>query len=106
MRAELQILSPLVAVREVSFLRFCKQHADGVWAIVDVSVDGGLASSNCRRLPSGCLVQDMPNGYSKVQKFSPFLEFYVSSFSNFLLFMSNLVIHEKKKVKSQRRCRI
>ncbi|KAG6530271.1 homeobox-leucine zipper protein ROC5-like [Zingiber officinale] len=66
MRAELQILSPLVAVREVSFLRFCKQHADGFWAIVDISVDGGLASSSCRRLPSGCLVQDMPNGYSKL----------------------------------------
>ncbi|KAJ6729798.1 HOMEOBOX-LEUCINE ZIPPER PROTEIN MERISTEM L1 [Salix viminalis] len=44
MHAELQVLTPLVPVREVNFLRFCKQHAEGVWAVVD----------------------DMPNGYSKV----------------------------------------
>ncbi|XP_030457367.2 homeobox-leucine zipper protein ANTHOCYANINLESS 2 [Syzygium oleosum] len=73
MHAELQVLSPLVPVREVTFLRFCKQHAEGVWAVVDVSVDairetpGGAPSfPSCRRLPSGCVVQDMPNGYSKV----------------------------------------
>lgn len=72
MTAELQVLSPLVPVREVSFLRFCKQHAEGVWAVVDVSVDavrdgpGGPIYAACRRLPSGCVVQDMPNGYSKV----------------------------------------
>ncbi|KAG4115497.1 hypothetical protein ERO13_D12G108200v2 [Gossypium hirsutum] len=69
MNAELQILSPLVPVREVSFLRFCKQHAEGVWAVVDVSVDTIKESTTfvtCRRLPSGCVVQDMPNGYSKV----------------------------------------
>ncbi|XP_039048256.1 homeobox-leucine zipper protein ANTHOCYANINLESS 2-like [Hibiscus syriacus] len=73
MLAELQVLSPLVPVREVNFLRFCKQHAEGVWAVVDVSVDTVRENSgapttfvNCRRLPSGCVVQDMPNGYSKV----------------------------------------
>lgn len=72
MHAELQVLSPLVPVREVNFLRFCKQHAEGVWAVVDVSIDtiretsGAPAFVNCRRLPSGCVVQDMPNGYSKV----------------------------------------
>ncbi|PSS24351.1 Homeobox-leucine zipper protein like [Actinidia chinensis var. chinensis] len=72
MHAELQVLSPLVPVREVNFLRFCKQHAEGVWAVVDVSIDGigetsgALTFLNCRRLPSGCVVQDMPNGYSKV----------------------------------------
>ncbi|XP_042505461.1 homeobox-leucine zipper protein ANTHOCYANINLESS 2-like isoform X2 [Macadamia integrifolia] len=73
MHAELQVLSPLVPIREVNFLRFCKQHAEGVWAVVDVSVDtlreGSPAPpfvSSCRRLPSGCVVQDMPNGYSKV----------------------------------------
>lgn len=72
MHAELQVLSPLVPVREVNFLRFCKQHAEGVWAVVDVSIDSVRESSgaptyaNCRRLPSGCVVQDMPNGYSKV----------------------------------------
>ncbi|XP_074588144.1 homeobox-leucine zipper protein ROC5-like [Curcuma longa] len=71
MQAELQVLSPLVPVRDCHFLRFCKQLADGAWAVVDVSVDGvrdGYLgdSMGCRRLPSGCVVQDMPNGYSKV----------------------------------------
>ncbi|RAL54089.1 unnamed protein product [Cuscuta campestris] len=72
MHAELQVLTPLVPVREVSFLRFCKQHADGVWAVVDVSIDTIRETCSspvfpaCRRLPSGCVVQDMPNGYSKV----------------------------------------
>ncbi|KAL1192116.1 Homeobox-leucine zipper protein HDG1 [Cardamine amara subsp. amara] len=75
MQAEIQLLSPLVPVRKVTFLRFCKQHAEDVWAVVDVSVDSiserrssdsARTSLSCRRLPSGCLVQDMPNGYSKV----------------------------------------
>ncbi|TVU08845.1 hypothetical protein EJB05_42261 [Eragrostis curvula] len=78
MHAELQVLSPLVPIREVVFLRFCKQHAEGLWAVVDVSVDAilrpdaaqnGAAAAGymgCRLLPSGCIVQDMNNGYSKV----------------------------------------
>ncbi|KAL3325969.1 hypothetical protein AABB24_036928 [Solanum stoloniferum] len=72
MRSELQVLSPLVPIREFKFLRFCKQHAEGVWAVVDVSVDRETTTldattfSNCRRLPSGCVVQDMPNGYNKI----------------------------------------
>ena len=68
MHAELQVLSPLVPIREVVFLRFCKQHAEGLWAVVDVSVDavgnphhhalngGGAAGyMGCRLLPTGCL---------------------------------------------------
>lgn len=75
MHAELQVLSPLVPVRELRFLRFCKQHGEGTWTVVDVSIDGirnacGLIPVSCRRLPSGCLVQDMANGYSKVLNFS------------------------------------
>ncbi|CAL9124998.1 unnamed protein product [Musa textilis] len=73
MQAELQVLSPLVPVRDVSFLRFCKQLSEGAWAVADVSVDGVRdnrpappATVKCRRLPSGCVVQDMSNGYSKV----------------------------------------
>ncbi|CAN1236857.1 Homeobox-leucine zipper protein ANTHOCYANINLESS 2 [Linum grandiflorum] len=73
MHAELQVLSPLVPVREVNFLRFCKQHAEGLWAVVDVSVDtirevsgGPPIFLSCRRLPSGCVIEDMPDGYSKV----------------------------------------
>ncbi|KDP22311.1 hypothetical protein JCGZ_26142 [Jatropha curcas] len=72
MHAEFQVISPLVPVRQVRFLRFCKQHAEGVWAVVDVSIDANQESSDvnpfnvCRRLPSGCIMQDMPNGCCKV----------------------------------------
>ncbi|XP_044467845.1 homeobox-leucine zipper protein ANTHOCYANINLESS 2 isoform X1 [Mangifera indica] len=72
MLAEFQVLSPLVPVRQVKFLRFCKQHSEGLWAVVDVSIntnqDGpnGDPYSTCRRLPSGCVIQDMPNNYTKV----------------------------------------
>lgn len=72
MHAEVQVISPLVPTRQVRFLRFCKQHGDGVWAVVDVSIDAIQEVPNaqtlmhCRRLPSGCVVQDMPNGHSKV----------------------------------------
>uniref|UniRef100_A0A0E0K3J2 Uncharacterized protein n=1 Tax=Oryza punctata TaxID=4537 RepID=A0A0E0K3J2_ORYPU len=77
MKSELQVLSPLVPIREVTFLRFCKQLAEGAWAVVDVSIDGLVRDHNsataatagnvkCRRLPSGCVMQDTPNGYCKV----------------------------------------
>ncbi|KAK1301956.1 Homeobox-leucine zipper protein ROC8 [Acorus calamus] len=69
MNEELQVLSPLVATREFNFLRYCQQIEPGLWAIADVSVD--LSSretmrSAYRKLPSGCLIQEMPNGNSKV----------------------------------------
>ncbi|CAA7403673.1 unnamed protein product [Spirodela intermedia] len=73
MTAELQVLSPLVPLRELSFLRFCKELSHGVWAVVDVSVGtvGEDPSSPhsplvYQRLPSGCVVEDMANGCSKV----------------------------------------
>ncbi|KAH9677955.1 homeobox-leucine zipper protein ANTHOCYANINLESS 2 [Citrus sinensis] len=72
MVAEFQVLSPLVPVRQAKFLRFCKQHIEGVWAVVDVSIDTnreGLSADpfqTYRRLPSGFVVQDVPNNYSKV----------------------------------------
>jgi hypothetical protein len=68
MQAELLVLSPLVPRREVTFLRFCNQLAEGVWAVVDVSIDGLERDQcldrnmKCRRLPSGCVVQEIPNG--------------------------------------------
>ncbi|XP_027773418.1 homeobox-leucine zipper protein HDG1-like isoform X2 [Solanum pennellii] len=70
--AELQIISNVVPVREIQFLRFCQKHAEDSWIIVDVSVDTIKEGSQqykiekCRRLPSGCIIQDMSNGYSKV----------------------------------------
>lgn len=78
MHEELQVLSPLVPTREFYFLRYCQQIEQGSWAIVDVSYDFSRDNQfssqfRCRRLPSGCLIQDMPNGYSKVRKFNIFL---------------------------------
>ncbi|PUZ50027.1 hypothetical protein GQ55_6G026600 [Panicum hallii var. hallii] len=70
MTAEFQMPSPLVPTRESQFVRYCKQHADGGWAVVDVSLDGlrtgGAAGTRGRRRPSGCLIREMPNGYSRV----------------------------------------
>ncbi|XP_022952948.1 homeobox-leucine zipper protein HDG2-like [Cucurbita moschata] len=68
MTSELQVPSPLVPTRESYFVRYCKQHGEGTWAVVDVSLDNlrPTPALRCRRRPSGCLIQDMPNGYSKV----------------------------------------
>ncbi|KAK7257530.1 hypothetical protein RIF29_31570 [Crotalaria pallida] len=68
MTAELQVPSPLVPTRESYFVRYCKQHVEGTWAVVDVSLDNlrPSPSARCRRRPSGCLIQELPNGYSKV----------------------------------------
>ncbi|KAB2610618.1 homeobox-leucine zipper protein PROTODERMAL FACTOR 2-like [Pyrus ussuriensis x Pyrus communis] len=68
MTAEFQVPSPLVPTRESYYLRYCKQHADGTWAVVDVSLDNlrpNPALKSCQRRPSGCLIQEMPNGNSK-----------------------------------------
>ncbi|KAL4363140.1 hypothetical protein GQ457_04G010420 [Hibiscus cannabinus] len=68
MTAEFQVPSPLVPTRESYYVRYCKQHAEGTWAVVDVSLDNIRPSPTvrCRRRPSGCLIQEMPSGYSKV----------------------------------------
>ncbi|KAJ0240214.1 Homeobox-leucine zipper protein HDG3 [Hirschfeldia incana] len=68
MTAEFQILSPLVSTRECYFVRYCKQHGEGLWGVVDISIDNLIPNleSKCRRRPSGCLIQEMPNGFSRV----------------------------------------
>ncbi|KAJ9689626.1 hypothetical protein PVL29_012362 [Vitis rotundifolia] len=68
MTAEFQVPSPLVPTRENYFVRYCKHHPDGTWAVVDVSLDNLRPSpiTRNRRRPSGCLIQELPNGYSKV----------------------------------------
>ncbi|KAF3508678.1 hypothetical protein F2Q69_00009755 [Brassica cretica] len=45
MQAEFQVMSPLVPIRQVKFLRYCKQHGDGLWAVVDISYDVNLRKS-------------------------------------------------------------
>jgi hypothetical protein len=80
MQAELQFLSPLVPAREVVFFRYCVHNADeGSWCIVDFPADGfqeellqqqqqqTCSVVRCRRRPSGCIIQDAPNGYSRVR---------------------------------------
>ncbi|XP_047331346.1 homeobox-leucine zipper protein HDG1-like [Impatiens glandulifera] len=69
MDAELQALSPIVPVWKVKFIRFCRQIAEGVWGMVDVSIEHSHETSsivNCRRFPSGCVLQEMPNNFSRV----------------------------------------
>ncbi|CAO2821144.1 unnamed protein product [Amaranthus hypochondriacus] len=72
LNAEIIFPSPLVPFRQEKILRFCKQHSEGMWAVVDVSVDMirepsfSGSSIKWRRLPSGCIIQDVANGYSLV----------------------------------------
>ncbi|KAL7612186.1 hypothetical protein Lser_V15G05336 [Lactuca serriola] len=72
MYEELQVASPVVPIRQFIFSRFCQQIDQKTWAVVDFSYhlpqDGNFPYSqfNSRRLPSGCLIQSLPNGYSKV----------------------------------------
>lgn len=68
MTAEYQVPSPLVSTRESFFLRYSKKHSEGMWTVVDVSLDHLRPESimRCRRRPSGCLIQECQNGYSKV----------------------------------------
>lgn len=72
MYGELQVLSALVPTRKLYFIRFVQQIEAGSWAVVDVSYDipnqESQFSTSCKvhKLPSGCLIQEMPNGYSKV----------------------------------------
>ncbi|KAL8113836.1 hypothetical protein AgCh_020937 [Apium graveolens] len=68
MFAELQMLTPVVATREVYFLRHCKQLTADQWAIVDVSIDKdeNNIDARCSRRPSGCIIEDKLNGHCKV----------------------------------------
>lgn len=75
MYAEFQVVSPLVSTRETHFLRYCQQNAEeGTWAIVDFPIDSFQQNFNHSypryyRRSSGCVIQDMPNGYSRVSLF-------------------------------------
>ncbi|KAI3521597.1 hypothetical protein L1887_11068 [Cichorium endivia] len=71
MFAELQMLTPLVATREVYFVRYSKQLNDNKWAIVDISIDNiekniDASLARCRKRPSGCIIEDNSNGHCKV----------------------------------------
>ncbi|CAH2059798.1 unnamed protein product [Thlaspi arvense] len=68
MTAEYLVLSPIVSTRECYFVRYCKKQGEGLWAVVDISVDQLVPNLQlkCRRRPSGCLIQETPNGCSQV----------------------------------------
>ncbi|XP_073284108.1 homeobox-leucine zipper protein HDG11-like [Primulina huaijiensis] len=72
MYEELQMLTALLPIRQLYFLRLCQEIKQGTWAVIDVSYDlpqqESQFTSSCKahKLPSGCLIQEMPNGYSKV----------------------------------------
>lgn len=69
MKAELHVASPLVENREIYFARYCKEiDAVGAWLVVDVSLETIFPNlpNKCRRKPSGCLIQPLENGFSKV----------------------------------------
>ncbi|KAF1862292.1 hypothetical protein Lal_00026818 [Lupinus albus] len=67
MYQELQVLSPHVSTREFHFLHYSQEIEKGTWAIVDVSYDNPqdkqcMPQFRSHRFPSGCLIQNMPNG--------------------------------------------
>ncbi|KAK4270635.1 hypothetical protein QN277_019418 [Acacia crassicarpa] len=71
MHEELHMLTPLVPPREFVFLRQCFQPDQTTWVIGDVSFvpleDIGVPySSSFWKLPSGCMIQELSNGFSKV----------------------------------------
>ncbi|XP_074336595.1 homeobox-leucine zipper protein PROTODERMAL FACTOR 2-like [Apium graveolens] len=71
MAAEYYIPTPLVPNRRAYFARYCTQHCEGVWAVVDVSVDRirhtpERVTMTCQKRPSGCLIQRMSDGTSKI----------------------------------------
>ena len=85
MYEQLHILSPLVPPREFIILRCCQQIEDDLWVIADVSchhVNIDFESPTCSKRPSGCLIQALPNGLSKVtlSSFVCFFNIYASIF--------------------------
>ncbi|XP_015087599.1 homeobox-leucine zipper protein HDG8-like [Solanum pennellii] len=71
MYEKLHILSPLVEAREFFFIRCCRQLDATTWIMVDVSYDifneiQSGAPCYSWKFPSGCVIQDMGNGQSKV----------------------------------------
>ena len=79
MYEEMHILSPLVPPREFFFLRYCQQVEPSVWVIADVSFDHMKEDTpddhtRAWRRPSGCMIQALPNGASRVSTFITFVK--------------------------------
>ncbi|KAK7412829.1 hypothetical protein VNO78_04488 [Psophocarpus tetragonolobus] len=66
---QMHVLSPLVQPRDFQFLRYCQQIEEGVWVIADVSFDSYRQKKSffhSWRHPSGCMIQELPNGCSMI----------------------------------------
>ncbi|GMG99550.1 hypothetical protein Nepgr_001390 [Nepenthes gracilis] len=68
---KMHILSPLIPPREFSVLRYCQQIEIGIWVIVEISYDcfndnPSIYVSRSWKHPSGCMIEDLSNGLSKV----------------------------------------
>lgn len=72
MTAEFHASTPFIPTRESYFAGYCKQLNNGMWGVVDVSLENlfPYPSTVFRRRPSGCFVQDMPDGCSKVTRYA------------------------------------
>ncbi|KAK9733782.1 hypothetical protein RND81_04G092000 [Saponaria officinalis] len=68
MIAEYHAPSPLLPTRQSCFARYCKQFSDNMWVIVDISMDSMIDNPlmNCKRNPSGCLIQGLPDGNTQI----------------------------------------
>ncbi|WMV38405.1 hypothetical protein MTR67_031790 [Solanum verrucosum] len=63
--AEFQVPSPQIPNRDCYFVRSCNKIVDGLWVIVDVSLDH-TPITRCWKRPSGCVIQQISNDISKV----------------------------------------
>ena len=85
MYEEVHMMTPMVAPREFVFVRYCHQPELGTWLICDASFvpldTTGIPAftSPFWKLPSGCLIQQLPNGFSKV--INHYLSIYNSLYS-------------------------
>ncbi|XVF03952.1 hypothetical protein REPUB_Repub05bG0038000 [Reevesia pubescens] len=68
MTAEFHQCTPLIPARQSYFARYFRMLSYGTWGVVDVSLENlfPYPQVQFRRRPSGCVIQEMPNGSSKV----------------------------------------
>ncbi|CAN8273917.1 unnamed protein product [Cochlearia groenlandica] len=70
-QATYHVISPVVPNRQVEFLRYCKNIKKGLWVVVDVTPieqnpNSSYVDISYRRLPSGLIIEEVDNGFSKV----------------------------------------
>ncbi|XP_047331532.1 homeobox-leucine zipper protein MERISTEM L1-like [Impatiens glandulifera] len=60
--------TPFVPIRDNLLARYCRQVGEKKWAVVDVSLDifREFHLVKSRKRPSGCIIEDMPNGFTNV----------------------------------------